>query len=341
MITLIHGVESYLVRKQKNAKIESFHIDKDNTTVIDGSDSDFQIPSLIHQCNTFSLFEEQRLIIVNNPSFLKEKAKTESKRASKKKEKEELTLKLFAQYCDYPNPNTEVLMVLEGYEAKKNAFYKVLESHSGKTVNIIHCDAMKPWELEKAMDRILKERGYDLTREARKELSLRVGNSISAFYTCLDQMDAYGKKSLDSNDLIHLCSFNPDINAFKLGNAFIRNDLASALATYRDCLQHGSMSAQSLLPMFASQLKKGFQIMRCYEMHLSNKEISERTGSTRVDKDIDTYILHESSWYLQKLCTLSKLDIAMKSGILSTKEAVDTAMEWFLLENAKVPYEKN
>lgn len=333
MIIVLDGKESYQLNARKKALIRNSKADNENIIVMDASSrTGFSLEAALNQCATISLFGDRRVILLSNPYFLKAgSGSAEKKPAGKKKAGTQLSnADLLDRYCANPNPDSDLLFVCDGYVAdKRTKEYKVLSAHAGKTVSFITFSNPSPRELDALIDRELRTRGYHLSLDAMNELKLRIGESATEFYRTMDKLDLYGEKEVSREEIIGLVSFNPEVNVWKLSDAFVKGRRRETIECWKEMTEHADMDVFAIIPTIAFRLKKLFAVRRCYELGMSDSQIKARTGSNYPDKDLDSCGGHASIWFLKRLSELAEIDQGIKTGKLDGL----SSLEMFLLRN--------
>ena len=177
--------------------------------------------------------------------------------------------------------------------------------------------------------RELSARNFHLTPEALNELKLRISDSATEFYRTLEKMELYGGQDFDQKAIAGLVSYNPEVNVWKLSDAFVKGNAASVMETWYELREHAAMDVFGILPTLSYRLKRLYCVRKCYEAGMSMEEIKSRTGQGFPDKDLDSCGGHSSGWFLQRLKELAEIDQGMKTGQLDATDSV----ELFLLRN--------
>ena len=332
MITILEGKESYQLNEKKKKLIRDSKAEGENIIVIDAAQkSGFSMEAVLNLCSTISLFGDRRCVILSSPYFLKAGGSSGSAKPKKKKKGETASpVELLEQYCSNPNPDTDLIFLCDGYLCdKRTKEYKVLSSYAGKSVSIITFSNPSPWEMDKLIDRELSARGFHLSRDARNELKLRISDSATEFYRTLEKMELYGEKEFDKKAIAGLVSFNPEVNVWKLSDAFVKGNSTGTMEAWFELREHASMDVFAILPTLSYRLRRLYAVRRCYEAGMRMEEIKARTGQGYPDRDLESCGGHNSWWFLKRLSELAEIDQGMKSGQLTGMDA----LELFLLRN--------
>jgi DNA polymerase-3 subunit delta len=333
VITILEGKESYQLNAKKRQLIRQSGAEGENVIVIDaGSRTGFSMEAVLNLCSTISLFGDRRVVLLSNPYFLKSGGGAAEKTSKSKKTSKKSPSELLEQYCLSPNPDTDLIFLCDGYTCdKRTKEYKILSSHAGRTVTIITFSNPSPWEMDQLIRRELDSRGFQLSADALEELKLRISDSATELYRTLDKMELYGESSFDRSAIAGFVSYNPEVNVWKLSDAFVKGDAGRTMETWYELREHASLDVYGILPTLTYRLKRLYCVRKCYEAGLSMEEIKSRTGQGFPDKDLDSSGGHSSGWFLHRLKELAEIDQGMKTGRLDGTNG----LELFLLRNLK------
>lgn len=329
MIYLLDGKETYFLAKKKNSILSNPDLLKENITTLDGSSkSQLDMKEVLMLCNTTSLFSEQRAVIVDNPYFLK--ATPAGKGTKKKKNEKEDVFTLLEEYCKSPIDTTDLIFYCFGYDAdKRTKGYNILKSYENKTVSIYHFSELSSYELDEKINKELTGSKYQLTKDALAEFKTRIGGSTTEYYRALEKLDLYGKKNLDYEDITHLVSANPEVDLWKLGNAFLARNELQMMRSYRELIEIERMPIPAIISVLASQLRNVYNCVACYEAYMNESEIKAYTGRFYPMKDIQSANGRSARDLLKILADLAELDQKIKRGEINDMDA----FELFLLRS--------
>ncbi len=332
-VYILSGKDIYRVEENLRHILKNHGIDREHTAVFDaGEKKGFRFDAAIMECDSFSLFDESaKAVIIKNPYFLNAGKKAETASAKKNTDKDaEARLSVLEQYLKRPNPNAVLVFYCVGFEAdSRKKEYKLLQKYHAE---IIRLQKMKKWEFENYADKQLSLNRLQLSRDARSELLNRVDGDTLLLHNALDKMVLYGKQSLDLNDVVHLVSLNPEVNVFRMSNAFLRQDLAGVMQS-RDEMLAGNYDDQALIMMLAGRLRAYYSYKLLYEKGLSVSDIAMRMHANEyaVKISLEGASSIRSSDLLRWLSELAELDQNIKAGRIDAR----TGFEMFLLKNGK------
>lgn len=328
MIYLLDGKETYYLEKKKKDLLNQEDLLKENIVTLDASNkTTFSIQEGLNLCSTISLFSERRIVIFDNPYFLKSnQGKTTT--ATKKKKNQLSIAQYLEEYCSNPSDTTDLILYCFGYDVdKRTQEFKVLDKYKGKTVTHIHFGDLSPYEFENLVNKQLSEGGYHLEKNAKEEFMMRIAGSVSQFYQGYEKIVLYGKKELNLDDIEHLINVNLDVDIWKLGNAFLAKDARRVWQSYRELTDMKNMSPTGVLPMLASQIRGVYNSLVCFEQGYPEYQIKQMTGRMYPNRDIESARNYRAKDLLKMLKELADLDQGIKMGLVKDTDG----FEQFLL----------
>lgn len=332
MIYLLDGSETYHLAEKKHQLLSKDDVLPENILTIDGSGKDYSVSDAVIFCNTFSLFNDKRIVVVQDPSFLNPSVKRGSGKqtSSKKKKDTEDNASLLEGYIEHCNPDADLILYCFGYDAdKRTREYKVLEKWFQKRVTHVHFGNLSPKELELKADETLRKNGIRMNRDARAEFMLRINGSATEFYRAMDKILLYDKKDLNLEDIEHLVPVNMEINMWKMADAFLAGNTAQTFRSVYEMTSIARNTYQSLVMLLAYRLRTVYNAVRCSECGMSTERIAAITGKRYPDLDTRSAHGRSSREILALLAQLADLDQGIKSGRMNDREG----FEAFLLRN--------
>ena len=337
------GEDIFRLEEGLKKLLKEHAINQDHIVSIDASDKRvFRIENVLVECDTFSLFDEdQKAVIVKNPFFLSSTSKeaekvlkTDSPAIKKKKENEikrrEDRLNQLEQYLKHENPNTLLIFLCHGYQADtRKKDFKLLNSYHAICVTFKKMDEK---EFEDYVDRILKEKKYELSPQAHAELMERISGDTMLFHAAIEKLDLYGQQQLDLDAIQHLVSLNSEVNIFHLTSSFTKGDLAGCMQAVQEMLL-ANYDYTIMISMLAKRLRSIYNMRLLHEDGYSNEQIATRM---HVKSGYVYYVLKDSSGIMSKdvlnyLNQLANIDQGIKAGTLDPANSFTN----FLIKNGK------
>lgn len=337
-IYLFSGKDVYRQEAALKTMLKKHGIDREHTYVFDGKDPKFQVETALMECDAISLFAEDmhKAVIIREPFFLNSATKESTAGAKKKKgdTERDRRIAVMTEYFKHPNPDAELYFYCHHFDAdSRKREYKLIKSYG----EVVEFKQMKEWEFEKYIDSELKKNHLKLTNDARKELSLRVNNSTMDLHNAIEKIQLYGITDVNLNDVQHLVSLNPDVNAFRMADCFLKKDIAGCLRS-RDEMLAASYTIQSLLPMLAAKIRSSYNMKLLYERGLDRDMIATRLKANpyAVKFSLEAVQNISAKTLLKYLHDLAEIDQGAKAGILDLRQEFDR----FLIQNG-VTHERN
>lgn len=317
MIYLIGGTEIYESFLYKQKLCNEFGKQPDLVTVFDGLSKDFRLQDFLVACQTISLFEEKKLVIVNNPYFLINKK-------IGKKEKGEEDYQLLAEFINHVGTDVEVIFYLDNQDFdRRTKIYKLFDKENGKKVRIMQFSQKPVYELERMIQQAIGQNHLTLSKQAKEELIKRIGGNTTQYYKAFENILLYGEKTLNYDDIVHLVPVNQDVNVFKFANSFVQGDIQSMLHYLSEMITIERIPYTNVIPLLAYQLRNLYMVKRCFELGYSIPEIKKITGRNYPDKDLGQVEKITSYTLLKTLASLANVDQTIKSGQLEDKYAFE------------------
>lgn len=340
------GEDTFRLEQSLKNRLKKYNIDNNHIVTIDASDKrTFQIEQVLMECDTFSLFDEdKKAVIVKNPFFLSSTSKeaekvlkTDSPAIKKRKEneakKKESRLQSLETYLKHPNPNTILIFACFGYQAdSRKKDFKLLQQYGSEYIPF---QKMDDSEFTQYVDTQLKTHGFQLTKQAKHELLQRVNMDTTLLHAALSKMDLYNQSNLELVDIQHLVSLNSDVNIFALTSSFGQGDITGCMQAYQDMLQ-ANYDYTTMIALLSKRLRVLYNMHLLYEAGYSNDSIATRM---HVKSGYVYYALKDSSTMqardiLTYLNQLASIEQGIKQGTLDPKNS----FEDFLIKNGKRQY---
>ena len=309
MLYLLNTQETFLINKEKEKIIKENSIDEINVNEYDLEET--SIKDIIDDCSIYSLFNDKKVIIVNN-SYL----------FTAKKSKEE-DLKLLEEYLNNYNPDTILIFVVNDKldERKKvtkliKKVGKVLELDI-KDIKSIVKEMFKPYEIDNSLITLFID---------------RVGNDLTLINNEINKIKIYKDKDMliTKEDIISLTNENIEANIFLLIDSIINKNKKEALLIYNKLIDLNEEPIAIIIAL-ANKIRSIYQTKELYRKGYKESDIASILGV----KPGYLYYLRDSlskydSYKLYNLLEqLADLDYGIKKGTISKKQA----LELFIIEN--------
>lgn len=321
---VISGKNQYQERERLKRILSDSGTDRGNLIDLDASDAkNFRIDAALLECNVISLFAEDsgRTVILRNPWFLKAADRQSS--SEKTAASRDRLLDVLEQYLQHPNPACTLIFFLDGCEADtRRKEYKLLEKyHTEKIV----CNPVRPWDFPAHISELLKQGGFILDPEARREFDLRVGTDEFQLHQAIEKLSLYGEKRYDAAVIRQLIPEDTGLDMWKLGNAFLSGNTAEVMRSHSRMKAKG-MDAMAMIPLLSSQLRRAYDVRALADLGYDQSVIAVRLRmkETAVKMNLRNLQKLRARSILRRMSDLAAVEQGIKAGRLDAERAFET-----------------
>ncbi len=306
MTYLFYGSEDYFIKKEIEqlrkkvniSEIEVNKIDFNNTTIKD----------IIIDANTLSLFEDKKMIIIDNAWFFTNNTKKVSN---------DVDLTDLFEYLENMNPNCELIFINE----KVNNVKKVTKA-------LKKFGVVKEFNNSNNSHAIVKEilNGYKISNETINLIVKRAGNNTNLLVMECEKLKYYKleEKEINNGDVNKLVVKNIDLDIFKLIDSIIYKDTSTAIEVLHEMLKHGEEPIK-LIVMLANQFRLMYQakslILKGYSEDLIAKKLNQHPYSVKLA--LSKSRNYSEDKLINLISDLSDIDLNIKTGKIDKVLALD------------------
>ena len=306
MIYLLFGTLDALITDYINKIIKKENIDDIN---ISKYNEDDLISNIIKDASTISLFDDKKLIIVNNELLFS------SKKSIDTTELEE--------YIENYNPNTILIFVVNRDTVdSRRKLYKIIKE-KGKIEEF-----NKITNINSYVKKLFE--GYNISYNTINLFIKRVGNDLNSLSNEAEKIKIYkiDDKIITDNDIINCTHEKIDINIFKFIDNIIKKNKKESITTYKEMLKVGEEPIK-IIVMLANQFRLMYQAKILTSKGYTEEDIANLLHLKKypVHLAIQKGYRYTSDTLLKHLEELADLDIKIKSGEIDK----NLALELFLL----------
>lgn len=321
-VYLIVGTESYFITKTlellknqmaSSAETDLAHFDLDEVPV----------GHVLEEADTIPFFSERKLVIARNASFLKA--------AERGKEKINHDLKALENWLENP-PATCVTVFVAPYEKldERKKIVKLMKKH----VVLIEAKALQPHDLESWLAHEAKAHGKSLSRPAAQRLIELAGTNLTLLASEIEKMSLYlgAEEEEVTGDLIEqMTARTLEQDAFKMLQAYLDGDVATALSVYYDLLRQKEEPV-ALAALLASQIRFMVHVYYLQKKGYHAQQISKQLKAHpyRVKLLVEKRRQISEARLLEVLGDLADIDLQLKT-VSGNRERV---LEFFLMKRA-------
>ncbi|MFC7320941.1 DNA polymerase III subunit delta [Halobacillus campisalis] len=244
-IYLLYGTESFLIQEQKQKLIEKTLAPEDREFNISQYDlEESPIEDAITDAETFPFLGDNKVVIVYNPVFLK--AKPDSLPF-------EHDVDALLKYIENPADYSKLIIIApyEKVDERKKVF-KQLKKHA----EIIMCQAVKEWDIDKWIQSIAKDLHITVPESIHELFAQEVGTNLMALRQEMEKLAL----NLEEGGVVtrelaeELLSHSSETSGLKMVDAVMERDLGRAVTLFKDLLK-ANEEPISLVALLASQFR--------------------------------------------------------------------------------------
>lgn len=251
---LIYGVDKYLIDKEIDKIIKKNKID--NNSIIRYSLNEDSIDNILEDANTFNLFSDTKLIIVNDANIF-----TSSN--------DILTDKIINYLNNYNDKSYLVFTLLSDKIDNRKKITKVM-SDKGNVIDLNKKEVDTNYIIS-----YLKENGYQINMSDVRMILNKVGNNLFSINNELDKLMLFKleDKVIDKNSIDLLINENIDSSLFALVDSITNKDKDKMLKLYHECLLESDPIM--IINMLANKYILLYQVKRLISDGYSDDKIAK------------------------------------------------------------------
>lgn len=251
---LIYGVDKYLIDKEIDKIIKKNKID--NNSIIRYSLNEDSIDNILEDANTFNLFSDTKLIIVNDANIF-----TSSN--------DILTDKIINYLNNYNDKSYLVFTLLSDKIDNRKKITKVM-SDKGNIINLNKKEVDTNYIIS-----YLKDNGYQINMSDARMILNKVGNNLFSINNELDKLMLFKleDKVIDKNSIDLLINENIDSSLFALVDSITNKDKNKMLKLYHECLLESDPIM--IINMLANKYILLYQVKRLISDGYSDDKIAK------------------------------------------------------------------
>ncbi len=306
MIYLLFGTLDALITDYINKIIKKENIADIN---ISKYNEDDLISNIIEDASTISLFDDKKVIIVNNELLFSSKKSIDTTELEK--------------YIENYNPNTILVFVVNSdiVDSRRKLYKLIKEKGKIEEFN-------KITNINNYVKKLFE--GYNISYNTINLFIKRVGNDLNSLSNEAEKIKIYkiNDKIITDNDIISCTHEKIDINIFKFIDNIINKNKKESITTYKEMLKVGEEPIK-IIVMLANQFRLMYQAKILTSKGYTEEDISNLLHSKKypVHLAIQKGYRYTSDVLLNHLEELADLDIKIKSGEIDK----NLALELFLL----------
>lgn len=320
---LIYGEESFLIDRDC-AQLKAAHVDPAleafGYQLIAEKGQNFD--DIVNAIQSIPSFTPERLVVIRNPFFLKNKPAEAEDTGGLSPEQESLLLETLG---NIPAGVTVILIVYGTVDMRRR-----LAKYIQTKAKVIKHDAFAFWDKDKIADWLVAEtekRGKKMALPAAIFLSQNGGSALGALYAELEKLVTYiGKAAMITLADVQAVASPGALSSFALNEAIRTRNLPQIMILLRRLAKDGEY-APVVLGQIAAQIKQFLQVKELLAQRKSPPEIAS--------------ILKKHPFFIKNVCTdsqqyslaelkimyieLQQADYKIKTGLLQPYVALELA----------------
>lgn len=301
---LLYGENVFLIKQYINDLIKKEKMDEVNINRYN-LDNDI-LSKVIEDASTISLFDNQKLIIVDNCSYFNRVKNSDD------------DIALLNSYLTNYNPNTIMIFISHNPTIDNTKKITKLLKSKGQIV------AFNDVDLPKTVKNLFK--GYEITDNAINLLISRVGNDLELLSQEITKIKIYkiDDKKVSEDDILTCSSLNIDTDIYKFVDNIINKRKDMALKTYYELLKQND-DAASVIALLASKFRLMYQSIVLAHQGLNNNEIATTLAvhPYRVKLALEEGRKYQKKILLDFILKLANLDNDIKTGKINAELGVE------------------
>ena len=308
MIYLFYGIEDYIIEQQIEKITTKTKIDNYATVYYDLEQT--KIEDIIDNANTASLFDDKKIIIIENSYIFTGQKGVEQ------------NLLILEKYLNSPNLNTILIFTVKTEKLDERKKIVKLIKQKG---SVLECS-------NKNINKTVKEmfEDYEISDSLINTLIDRVGSNLYILKQEVDKIKLYkdSNKTITKDDIINLTSKNVSTDIFKLIEAIVLKNKDEAMQIYKAMLKINEEPIKIII-MLANQFRIIYQTKNLYIKGYTEKDITNilQIHPYRIKLALEKGKVFKSEDLLKYLNLLADMDSDIKSGLIDK----NIALELFIL----------
>ncbi len=305
---LFYGTENFFIDQEIKNILDNLKVDSINVSKYDLETCD--IKDIIEDANTVSLFDSNKVIIVENSYIFT------------KNDKKDKNIVILEEYLKNKNSFTTLIFITNDKIDTTKKIVKLFKENG----------IIKEFTSPKNINDIIKKLfdDYSISNSTIDLLVKKSGNNIEILYQEIEKLKIYklDDKVILDKDINDLASTSYNIDIYKFVDSIINKNKKDALRMYKVLLKINEEPIK-LIALIASKFRLMYQTLMFTSMGYSEDMISSilKVHKYPVHLALLTASKYNREILLKYLSDLADLDIGIKTGKLDK----DNALELFIL----------
>ena len=305
MIYLLYGNKDYRINNE--IKKITKNIDKINITKYDLNVDD--IKEIINDAETYSLFEDKKIIIIENANMFTGSTSKDSE--------------IIEKYIKNENPLTTLILIVRGEKIDSRKKITKLLQKQGKIIEF-----NEDINIDKLINKELKD--YKIDYQTLSLFKNRVGTNPLIIENEINKIRLYKNNSeITKEDILNVTIKTIEIDIFKLIDDIVKGNKEEGIEIYHEMLKTNEEPLKIVI-MLANQFRIMYQAKELILKGYTEKDIASilKIHPYRVKLAIQNSRNYSSKTLLKYINDLADIDIGIKTGKLNK----NLALELFILK---------
>lgn len=303
-VYLLTGVEHHIF-DQTIERLKRAMPDVDDETVIRFDLEQTPLEVVLEEADTLPFLQDQKLIIANDAYFLTGQ--------DRKKIDVEHNVQALENWLDHPSPTATVVFIApyEKLDGRKKITKKIKQCATVIEANRLEGKDLTVWIQQEA-----EANGVHITNTSAQKLVDTAGENLLTLATEIEKMATYlGEPADITDDLIEMMvARTPEMDVFRLTDAFVANRVSETIAIYHDLLRNGEEPIM-LTALIAGQVRLMIHVQSLHQKGYHQPQIAKtlRVHPYRVKLMLQNRALPQPARLLRILEELAEIDYKLKS----------------------------
>lgn len=305
MVYLLYGNKDYRINEE--IKKITKNINKINITKYDLNVDD--IKDIINDAETYSLFEEKKMIIIENANMFTGSTNKDSE--------------IIEKYMENENPLTTLILIVRGEKIDSRKKITKLLQKKGKIIE---------FNEDINIDNLIKKEfaDYKIDYQTLNLFKSRVGTNPLIIEKEINKIKLYkNNKEVTKEDILNVTTKTIEIDIFKLIDDIVKGNKENAIELYNEMLKVNEEPLKIVI-MLANQFRIMYQSKELMLKGYTEKDIASllKIHPYRVKLALQNSRNYSSKTLLKYINNLANIDVGIKTGKLNK----DLALELFILK---------
>ena len=316
-VYLLAGEEDYYIGRAKERILSILGANTDKNAV-QRTEGTVSPDDIVAAAATVPFFTDKNILLVVNPSFLREKKTTtaDDEAADKEKNAADKKLEGLIKFLGNVPPESYIIFELNGKVDKRRRIVKTIDKYGA----VLDADRLRPYEINDFLQGKLQSLNRELTPDATaffmEAANMMQPVSLSYLDKEFDKLALYAKeRRITKKELAESFSGVPEVSGFALADAIAQKDVVAALRVLMRQINDGAYMPL-VVAVVANQVRRLLQTKLFVKNRMSEGEIAKnlKLHPFIAKKQIKAAASFAEEKLTAAITELSDADYRMKTG---------------------------